>query len=44
MRRNNVQVVQAEMYSARLKDFEVWGRQGHPRQDLPPDHSALCPY
>lgn len=27
------QVSQHELYSSRIKDFEVWGRQKHPRHD-----------
>lgn len=35
-----LQVVQTELYSARLKDFQVYGRQSHPRVDLPPGHGT----
>lgn len=33
---DEVELVNKEMYSSRVKDFSVRGRQSHPRKDGPP--------
>lgn len=41
---NLLQIVQTELYSARLRDFQVHGRQSHPRVDLPPGYGNSLEY